>query len=179
MEILLERGNERFVLDKVFDIKYLDPIGQYVRFKSDSGNGDDYNELYHATRLIEQLKQDPALWFDTHVLYRGDVITGVLFIVGGNILKLEHKFKIEQEDQSLLLKYFHIVDKGRGLGTFWINSVVLPYYRNKGFKYIHINSSHPDSFPFYERIGSLNATYVQVSDNNQFKRVGKSFLINL
>lgn len=179
MEVLLERGHERFVLDKKFDFKYLSPIGYYVQWKLESNNWDDYNELYHATKLIEHLKKDANLWFDTHALIRNDSILGVLLIVGGKIKSLENKYPIEKEDQSLLLKYFHIIEKGKGHGSFWINDVVIPYYREKGYKHIYVNSSHQASFPFYKRLGSFITSYVQMSDHYLHEREGNCFSISL
>ena len=177
MEVLFERKNEKFAIARSFDIKYLAPIGRYVQWKLENNHWDDYNELYHATRLTQDLKTYSDIWFDTHYLYRDDLIIGVLLIVGGNVGKLETKYDIEEE--SLLLKYFHIADKGLGYGSFWIKSVIIPYYKQKGFKQIYVNSSHKDSFPFYKRLGSLIANYERMSDNNLYPREGCSFLINM
>lgn len=177
MEVLLERNSEKFVLQKKFDITYLSPVGHYVQWKLENNLWDDYNELYHATKLTEDLKKQPNVWFDTHCLYRDDLITGVLLIVGGDVKKLETKYGIK--DKSLLLKYFHIIDKGNGYGSFWLKSVILPYYKLKGYQHIYVNSSHPDSFPFYKRLGSSIANYEQMSDNRLYRREGSCFLLNL
>ena len=104
MELLLERDTIRFYIDRTLDIKYLSPIQSYVQWKLERNNWDDYNELYHASRLIERLKTHPDIWFDTHVLLKDNSIIGVLLIVGGKIRKLEKKYEIENEDHSLLLK---------------------------------------------------------------------------
>jgi hypothetical protein len=109
-------------------------------------------------------------------LLREGLNIGVLIIVGGDLKKLETKYDIK--DDSLLLKYFHITEKGNGYGSFWLRSVVIPHYRERGFKHIYVNSSHKDSFPFYKRLGSLIATYEQMSDNNLHCREGSCFLIN-
>ncbi len=179
MELLFERGNEEFVFDKAFDIKYLLPIDHYIQWKLENNRWDDYNEFYHASQLTEELKKQVNVWFDTHCLFRDDTIIGVLLIVGGEIKKLENKYDIEKEDESLLLKYFHIVDKGHGYGSFWLKSVIIPHYKQKGFKYIYVNSSHKDSFPFYKRLGSSIANYEQMSDNHLYLREGSCFLINI
>jgi len=177
MDVLFVRKNEKFVVDKSFDIKYLSPIGRYVQWKLENNCWDDYNELYHAAKLTQDLKKHADVWFDTHCLFRDDLLTGVLLIVGGDLEELEKKYNIE--DKSLLLKYFHIADKDQGYGSFWLKSVVIPYYREKGFKHIYVNSSHKDSFPFYMRLGFVIATYQQMSDNNLYCREGSCFLVNI
>jgi hypothetical protein len=179
MEALLEKENKKFILEKKFNIRNLAPVGSYVQWKLENENWDDYNELYHATRLTENLQKDSDVWFETHSLLKNDSVVGVLLIVGGKIKKLERKYQIENERQSLLLKYFHIVDKGQGLGSFWLSSVIIPHYRAKGFRQIYVNSSHKNSFRFYSRFGSLIGTYEQVSDNNLYKREGSCYKISL
>jgi hypothetical protein len=177
MEVLLERENEKFVFDTAFDIKYLSPVGHYVQWKLENNHWDDYNELFHVAKLVEDLKKHADVWFDTHCLFRNNRIIGVLLIVDGDLKKLETKYEIK--DKSLLLKYFHIVDKGNGYGSFWLKSVIIPHYKQKGYQQIYVNSSHPDSFPFYNRLGSLIANYEQMSDNHLYRRKGRCFLINL
>ncbi|QNF34761.1 hypothetical protein HUW51_19255 [Adhaeribacter swui] len=179
MEVLLEKENYTFILDKQFDYKYLAPIGRYVQWKLEHQHWDDYNELYHATRLVENLLRNPEVWIDSHAILKNNAPAGVILMVGGKIKKLEDKYPIINEDQSLLLKYFHIQDKGQGLGSFWLNSIILPYYRALEFKEIYVNSSHPHSFGFYRRIGSLINTYQQPSDNNRYTREGSCFKVNL
>jgi len=179
MELLLQRENEKFYIDHDFDVCYLAPIARYVLWKLESNQWDDYNELFHATALAQNLKKDKTIWFDTHFLCRDNTIIGVLLIVGGEIKKLENKYLIENENESLLLKYFHISDKGKGKGTHWLKNIIFPYYCEKGYKRIYVNSSHPDSFPFYERFGLQINTYEQMSDNNCFCRVGRCFRISL
>ena len=179
MELLFQHENEKYILDKKFDIKYLLPISHYVQWKLENNFWDDYNELFHATKLTEILKKDVDVWIDSHVFYRNDILTGVLLIVGGKLKKLETKYFIENEDQSLLLKYFHIIDKGQGFGRYWINSIIIPYYKERGYRHIYVNSSHEKSFPFYKELGSLIASYEQISDNNLYFRNGNCFLINL
>jgi len=111
-EIIFARNNEKYIVDKNFDIKYLTSIGQYVQWKLENNHWDDYNKLYHTAKLIEDLKKNTDIWFDTHCLLRDDLIIGVVLIVAGNLPKVETKYEVKEE--SLLLKYFHIADKGRG-----------------------------------------------------------------
>ena len=177
MNLLAEKEDIRFLVDTNFDIKYLSPVQKYVQWKLENNKWDDYNELYHASRLIELLKTQDNIWMETHLLFKNEEINGVLLIVGGEIKKLENKYSIEDQEHSLLLKYFHIVEKGNGLGSYWLRSVILPYYKEKGYRQIYLNSSHPDSFSFYKHFGSVISQYEQSSDNNLFKRLGNSFLI--
>ncbi len=179
MELLQERNNEKYWLYKEFDYEFLTPVAAYVFWKIQNKRWDDYNEMYHAAKLVEFLKDDQRLWFDTHVLYCNDNPAGVMLIVGGELKRFEKRFNIENEDQSLLLKYFHIIEKGRGYGSYWIKNVITPYYRQKGFKSIYISSSHKDSFPFYERFSHLISTYEQNSDNDIHKREGRCFLLSI
>lgn len=179
MDLLSHHGDLKFFVDTGFDIKYLAPVQKYVQWKLENNQWDDYNELFHASRLIESLKAAPNVWFDTHLLYKNDVLIGVLFIVGGKIAGLEKTFNIENESRSLLLKYFHIQEKGNGYGSLWLTSAIIPHYREKGFKQIYVNSSHKESFPFYSRLGEKIAEYKQQSDNSKSTRIGNSFCIPL
>ena len=179
MILLHDHQNLKFFVDTEFSIPYLSPIQKFVQWKLESDNWDDYNELYHASRLIETLRTYHDIWFESHSLFKEDKMIGVLFIVGGAIARLEERFVIEDETRSLLLKYFHIVEKGNGYGSLWLNSVVIPYYREKGYRQIYVNSSHKDSFPFYHRLGEKISEYEQQSDSHLNKRTGSSFLIRL
>lgn len=179
MQVLLKKDKEQFLLNKAFDISYLAPIARYVQWKLEH-QWDDYNELFHATQYVEEIQKEEDVWMETHTIQRDDQQIGVLFIVGGAVQKLEPKYTIEREGQSVLLKYFHIIEKGKGLGSCWLNEVIKPYYRERNFKNIYVNSSHPASFPFYQRMGgSLITTYDRKSDNRRFKREGSCFQIRL
>ncbi len=179
MVLLFNNQELKFYVDSEFKIKYLSPVQRFVQWKLENNKWDDYNELYHASKLIEMLKIQNDIWFDSHLLFKKNTLTGVLFIVGGKITKLEKKFSIENETDSLLLKYFHIIEKGNGYGSQWLNSVVIPYYKEKGYKNIYVNSSHMDSFPFYNRLGKEISEYKQQSDNHLNNRIGRSFLIKI
>lgn len=178
MELLAQKEEFKFYIDTEFKPAYLMPIQKYVQWKLEN-NWDDYNELFHAAKLIEGYKKQSGIWFHTHLILKEEQIAGVLFIVGGKIKILEDKYAVEPEDQSVLLKYFHIVEKGKGLGTFWLKSVILPYYKQRNYTMLFVNSSHPNSFPFYSRLGTPIASYVRTSDNQLSQREGRSFRIEL
>lgn len=179
MKLLYNEKEINFYLDKKFNIKYLLPIHRYVQWKIENDKWDDYNELYHASKFIENINNFSNVWIDSHLFFKNDIIIGVLFIVGGNIKRIENKISFEDEAQSLLLKYFHIIEKGNGYGSLWLNSIVFPYYKKLGYDKIYVNSSHIDSFPFYNRLGEKIFDYEQKSDNEINIRKGNQFLIKL
>ena len=176
---LFENEHGRFSLHKAFDVNYLDPVRHYVNWKRATNRWDDYDEYQRAIDFLAGLQERPSIWFDTHILTADDTVSGVLLIVGGGISSIENRFKIDAEEQSLLLKYFHIVNKGKGVGSFWLSSVIIPHYHAKKFRQIYVSSSHEQSFPFYERLGLCIADYQQLSDNRIFQRQGKCFVIKI
>lgn len=178
MTIISTRSDKsNFILHKTFTSKLFLPIAKYVNWKLEN-NWDDYDELYHALKYIEEIKKTEGVWFEIHTIEKDDEIKGVLTIVGGAIRKLEKLDGFENE-KTILLKYFHIIEKGKGHGSYWLNSVIIPYYQNKGFQKIYINSSHPKSFNFYNKIGSEVKSYSKKSDNKLYERICKSFLISI
>ena len=178
MEVLFEHENTSFCIENSPETEHLSPILSYIKWKLDSSQWDDYNEFFHACHWLEDLKKRSDVWFDMHLMLKNGVQIGVLLILGGAIQQLEPKYRIEDENQSLLLKYFHLTDKGNGYGSLWLKSVILPYYQKKGFKRIYVNSSHKLSFPFYRRFGKAIAEYRQESDN-KLQQIEGCFVIEL
>jgi hypothetical protein len=158
MQILQETEQIKFAVDTAFDSSYLLPVGRYMLWKLENRIWDDYNELYHATAFVENLKTYPDIWLHIHLFLKKDTISGVLFIVGGKISTLESRYQIEKEAESLLLKYFHITVKGQGYGSRWLKTVIMPYYKQKYYKKILVSSSHTASFPFYQQLGKQIAS---------------------
>ena len=107
MNLLAEKEDIKFQMDTSFDIRYLTPVHKFVQWKLENNKWDDYNELYHASKLIERLKTQENIWLDTHLLFKNEAISGVVLIVRGEIKNLENKYSIEDQEDSLLLKYFH------------------------------------------------------------------------
>ena len=177
MRIIGKKDNLNFVLYKSFESRLFSPIGKYVSWKLEN-KWDDYNELHHAVSYLEDLKSRDGIWYEIHTLESNKEIKGVLTIVGGDISTIESEKHLDLE-KTLVLKYFHILEKGKGHGSYWLNSVILPHYREKGFSNIHVSSSHPKSFDFYKKIGSELNSYTKMSDNGLFKRECKSFLIKI
>lgn len=175
--ISTKNGNINFVLYKKFKSNLFSPIGKYVSWKLEN-NWDDYDELYHSLKYIEEIKKTKGVWFEIHTIEQDNEIKGVLTIVGGAIEKLD-TIDVFENENTILLKYFHIVEKGKGYGSYWLNSVIIPYYSKKEFQNIYISSSHPKSFNFYNKIGSEIKSYTKKSDNQLYERTCKSFLIPL
>ena len=178
LKLLEERDSLKYFLSSNFDNAYLDPIKYYVETKIKNKNWDDYNEYIHALEFFKEIKKSSDLWLDCHLLMENTSLIGALFIVGGKIASIEKRLNIENEKNSLILKYFHIKKKGRGYGTHWINSVIKPYY-SKSYNKIYVASSHPDSFPFYLRFGKETKNYEILSDNKKELRKGKIFILNI
>ncbi|MGD1839744.1 MAG: hypothetical protein ACFB0B_02450 [Thermonemataceae bacterium] len=172
-----KENNLNFVLYQSFESRLFSPIGKYVNWKLEN-NWDDYNELYHSVNYIESLKGIDGIWYEIHTIEKSGDIKGVLTIVGGDIEKLGDENSLDSRD-TILLKYFHIVEKGKGYGSHWLSSIIFPYYFNKGFRKVYVSSSHPKSFGFYKRIGNEIKCYTKKSDNKLYVRDCKSFLISI
>lgn len=175
---IFTKGDQVFGISHSFQPHYLLPVAEFVLWKL-KNDWDDYNELYHAARYFENIKSDESLQIDTHLIIVGKELKGVVFIISGKVRRLETKYAIEKEENALVLKYFHILDRGRGTGQFWLQEVIFPYYRNQGFERVYLNSSHPQSFNFYRKFGTHIGDYTQESDNGLFVRKGSSFEILL
>lgn len=179
MHLIKKNDDLSFFIDPKFHYGYLKPISEFVTWKLESQNWDDYNELFHATSFFESIKSNKNIWVNTHLLYKNNMHIGSLFIIGGEISNTDKEIRQSNEKDSLLLKYFHIVDKNNGYGSLWLNQIIIPHYKTLNFKYIFVNSSHPKSFNFYKRIGTQIQTYQKASDNKIYNRIGNSFKINL
>ncbi|UII27457.1 hypothetical protein LVD15_03225 [Fulvivirga maritima] len=177
MEIIGTGGDgENFIIYKSFDSRLFSPIGKYVNWKLEN-SWDDYNELYHAINYIESLKKLEGICCEIHTIEKDGDIKGVLTIVGGAIDKLgvnHGDFK-----KTILLKYFHIIEKGKGYGGYWLKSVIMPHYYDLGFRQMLISSSHPKSFNFYNKIGQETETYYKKSDNDLYERICKTFVVRI
>jgi hypothetical protein len=153
-------------------------VGKFVLWKL-KNDWDDYNELYHASAFFEKVAADKGLWIEPHLMINENELAGVVFIIGGTITSIETRMNIQDEFRSLLFKYFHIIDKGKGLGKKWMKDIIFPYYKNLGYRSIYISSSHPKSYPLYEKYGKCIGTYSAFSDNKLFERNGKFFEVHL
>jgi hypothetical protein len=175
---LYNDADYRYCIAKEFKPEFLEPIGKFVLWKL-KNEWDDYNELYHATAFFEKIRYDKDLWIDSHLMLKNETIEGSAFVIGGNIQKAETRVEIYEERKSLLFKYFHVVEKGKGFGQKWLSKIIIPYYRNLGYQSFYITSSHPKSFPLYKKLGHCLDEYTTKSDNKLFERKGLFFEIDL
>jgi hypothetical protein len=179
IHVLQQQANKEFIVDTNFQVSYLAPIGRFVQWKLESDQWDDYNELYHASHFLASIKREPRVWLETHLIRRDNAVLGVLFIMGGELQKVETKYQIDNEQQAIILKYFHIIEKGKGYGNQWLKAVIFPHYKARGYRKLYTSSSHESSFPFYARLGSEIAHYQQISDNKYYERQGRCFVVTL
>lgn len=175
MQVIGSRGEAVFNLHRQFHTHLLRPVGEYVNWKL-AHEWDDYNELYHAIKYIERIKKQEGVWFETHTMEKNKILTGVLLIVGGRLTQFEDIVTYPQ-DKTLILKYFHIVDKGKGYGTYWLKEIILPFYANREYEYLLVSSSHPKSFNFYRKTGQEIRSTLKKSDNGIYDRTVKLFSI--
>ncbi|MEQ8414271.1 MAG: hypothetical protein RIB71_07380 [Imperialibacter sp.] len=178
MQTLYTSGDWSFLLSKVFHSEFLAPTGYYVQWKL-ANDWDDYNELTHATHFFNQLQKKAILGVDSHLLMKGEELKGALFMVHGELVTIESRYPIPEPEKSLILKYFHIMERGQGIGQRWLKEVIIPYYGKLSFTDIYLSSSHPKSFGFYEKFGKEIASYSSLSDNGLMTREGKCFRIGL
>jgi len=178
MEKLQASGEYTFFVSQAFQHRFLEPAGHFVLWKLTHAWDDD-NELAHASRLFELLLKNDSLAVDSHLMMKGEDLKGALFIVRGALEAIESRYPIGDTKKSLILKYFHIMERGRGIGQHWLKQVVMPYYSKAGFADIYLSSSHPKSFGFYEKFGKEIASYTTPSDNGLLMREGKCFRISL
>jgi hypothetical protein len=178
MQTLHIQGDWSFLVSKVFHPGFLVPTGHYVQWKL-ANDWDDYNELTHATRFFEGLKKKATLRLDSHLLMKGEELKGALFMVSGELANIESRYPIPEPENSLILKYFHIMERGKGIGQQWLKEVVVPHYKKLGFTDIYLSSSHPKSFGFYEKFGNEIASYTSPSDNGLVTREGKCFRVKI
>lgn len=68
MSVLHKEGNLNYEVTSGFDQRFSLPVQQFVTWKLMNDKWDDYNEFYHATHLIEELKKNDDVWFDAHTL---------------------------------------------------------------------------------------------------------------
>jgi len=178
MRTLFGNGELTFEVSRNFEPGFLKPVARYVLWKLQQ-KWDDYNELAHATRFFHHALNYPGVWVDSHLAKTNEILSGSVFLLGGHIAPLEGRYKIADPEHSLLLKYFHVVEKGHGTGQLWLKDVIFPHYRKQGFRHIYLSSSHPKSFQFYTRLGSEVGRYASKSDNGIYEREGRCFRIDL
>jgi hypothetical protein len=182
LKILSKFNDNEFSISSEFNSNYLIPIIKNLLFKA-KNEWDDYDEVYHCCRLIEEVKTKKDMNMEFHIMKKEGEHLGIALANTG-LLDLNVFFKepiqIEEDIQDILiLNYFHICEDGRGNGEKWLRDVIMPYYRTKRYRAIYMKSSHPRAFSMYTRLGYEIGGYISYSDNTLFKREGKVFKIPL
>lgn len=177
MTTLFLSGERQYAVTTRFDPRYLAPVASFVKWKRAHQQWDNYDEHVHAMQFCNELNREPRCWLETHVAYNRDVQVGVMLMAGGELTHLEKRFM--PEPMSLLLKYFHVADRGQGIGSQWLDTVVMPHYRERGFLRMYVCSTHPASFPFYSRRGRVIGEYTRQSYEGDCPWSGRCFMIPL
>ena len=173
-------STHQFDLHEVFDIALLSPISEYVTWKISNNKWDDYNEFWNATQFSNELVKNEKVWFHTHTIKKKESVVGVVMIVGGKIDSIPGESDYQSPKNGLIIKYFHIVERGQGLGQFWIKSVLFPFYRNLGYDHFSVSTSHPHSFKFYKKLGARHIrSYEKESDNGFLIREVRAYTIDI
>ncbi|OOM80199.1 hypothetical protein [Clostridium sp. BL-8] len=181
MEIISEINGINFGISKEFKSEYLSPIIQNLQFKAEN-EWDDYNEVYHCCKLIEDVKNNKNMNMDFHIMRKDEKCLGIALVSSG-IIDYKMFFKepiyIDEDNKEILIfNYFHISKEGRGNGELWLKKII-QYYKYKNYKAIYLKSTHPKVFSMYNRLGIEIGEYSTFSDNKLLERKGKIFKIIL
>lgn len=181
MEIINKINGIIFGISSEFKGEYLAPIIQNLLFKAEN-EWDDYNEVYHCCKLIDNVKKNENMNMDFHIMKKDEKCIGVALVSSG-ILDYKTFFnesiQINEENNDILIfNYFHIAQEGRGNGEMWLKNII-QHYKSKNYKAIYLKSSHTKVFSMYNRLGLEVGEYSSCSDNNLFERKGKIFKIIL
>ncbi len=181
MEIIDRRAGFVFGVTAKFEGRFLTPIIENLLVKSRQ-DWDDYNEVYHCSKLIEKVKARPDITMDFHVLEHDHDCLGIALVSHGKIdsdvFFSDRNIIDERVDLTIVLNYFHIALQARGNGEKWLR-MIMEYYRNKGYRFLFLKSSHPLAFSLYQRLGEPVGQYSGSSDNGLYQRNGRIFKILL
>jgi hypothetical protein len=179
--IINQTNDINFEITNEFKSEYLAPIIKNMLYKA-VNEWDDYNEVYHCCKLIENVRNNKNMKMDFHIMKKDDKCVGIALVSSGILdysLFFKEPVSISEEAQDVLIfNYFHISQEGRGNGETWFKNII-QYYKSKHYKAIYLKSSHPKVFSMYNRLGTEIGEYSSCSDNNLFHRKGKIFRIAL
>ena len=176
-KILFENASDRFTVSDTFESTMLLPIIKNLQDKAEH-SWDDYDEVYHCMQLIREAGEREDIRMNFHTFHRNGACLGILLISEGAIGGLPYfKDRLEEDltDGAVVLNYFHICPEGRGVGSRWVQDILMPYLRGQGFRRILVKSSHPKAFSLYERLGRQIGTYTTRSDTGRFEREGRIY----
>lgn len=181
MPILKQEHDLIFSLESKFEGIYLAPIALNLLDKMTT-NWDDYDEVYHAGRLIHKVLQNQTMQMDFHLLKKSGEHVGIVLMTTGKIdtdLFFNNAIAIAANEKPVVLNYFHIAPAGRGNGKKWLVDLLMPHYKSLGCTAIYLKSSHPKAFSLYRALGTEIGAYQSISDNHLHSRAGKIFKIVL
>ncbi|MGE4276075.1 MAG: hypothetical protein AB7E30_02725 [Lawsonibacter sp.] len=180
--LLRQEGTLEFLVSDTFDGTMLSPMIQNLLVKAENG-WDDYDEVFHCCQLVEAVRREARLRMEFHTLRREGRVVGVGLMTGGQITCSlffpAHLLPPEPREGQLVFNYFHVAPGERGVGSRWLQEVILPYCKAQGNRAVYVKSSHPRVFSLYARLGTEVGSYSAHSDNNLFHRPGKLFRIDL
>lgn len=173
---LADYNGYTFNVSHKFKGEYLVPIIDNLKVKYLDGY-DDYNEVYHCNHLIHVLEADSNVRVDYHVMYKENQCVGLALVSTGKIDAMKYFGQpLFDDDDVIVLNYFHVSSIARGNGSYWLKNIIMPCYSGKD---MYVKSSHPKAFSLYQRLGKEIATYQTQSDNGDYTREGKIFKIKV
>lgn len=166
--------------------RYLYPVEEYIKEKNINGMYDDWNELEHTIKWIENvlksINENNGDILDIYYIEDNNKIIGVVFSLSGNdnILKFKEENNIKTKTNKIAqLSCFHIIKDYRGIGGKWLINEVLKDLRTQGIEEVYIKSSHNKALSLYDRIGTLVGNYISLSDNKLYQRYGYIYKVDL
>ena len=178
---LLREGPLEYRVSDQFHSEMLIPVMENLLLKARSG-WDDYDEVYHCSRLIHAAERRPNLHMLFHTLRRDCRVAGLCLATRGAVddpLFFPPGCAPVRPGRAAVLNYFHIAPWARGVGEHWLRDVILPHCAGLGAEAAYVKSSHPRVFSLYRRLGAEVGSYTASSDNGIFSRPGKLFRIPL
>lgn len=136
MKISSSTNGIDFGISKEFKSEYLTPIIQNLFYKVEN-QWDDYDEVYHCSKLIQEVKKNKNMNMDFHIMKKDEKYLGIALITSGRIdysLFFKEQIDIEEKyNEVLIFNYFHISKEGRGNGEAWFKNII-KYYKEKIIK---------------------------------------------
>lgn len=183
---------EHFIIETEKDFEkartLLTPIQDWVNEKIENNMYDDWNEFEHNVEWLEQIKKS-ILNKSGDILYAYDLrdnkdVVGVCFVLAGknsinNFLKSSDIDELNEKSDVCKLGPFHIMRQYRGIGRKMLENYVFPDLQKKGLHTVYIKSSHNKALSLYDRLGERVGTYIGISDNKLYQRLGYIFKIKI
>lgn len=168
--------------------KYLSPVIKYGEEKQRKSMADDWDELKHTLRWLEQtleaIDRDEGDVLDIYYLEQDAQIIGTLFMLSNSkslkkILTADGVFP--PTDHIAQLTCFHIIEthRGHGVGRQWIEDEIFSDLKKRGIQKVYIRSSHHQALRLYQKLGTVAGNYIGVSDHGLYQRYGYIFEIDL